>query len=48
MFSKTVHNTTFPLWSESLNLPFIRLHVKQKIVEALTEGAETTGANNVL
>jgi hypothetical protein len=28
LLSKTVHNITFPLWSESPTLPFVRLDVK--------------------
>jgi hypothetical protein len=33
LFSKTVHFTTFPLWSESPTLPFVRFIAKQKWVE---------------
>jgi hypothetical protein len=30
LLSKIVQHTTFSLWSEFLNLPFVRLYVKQK------------------
>jgi hypothetical protein len=30
LFSKTVHCTTFPLWSESQNLPFVRHSCQDK------------------
>jgi hypothetical protein len=36
--SKTVHRTTFPLWSEFPTLPFVRFYVKQK---ATSLGGET-------
>ena len=31
LLSKTVHNTTFPLWKPISNLPFVRPCVKQKL-----------------
>jgi hypothetical protein len=33
LLSKTVHGTTFSLWSESQNLPFVRLFSQEKRVE---------------
>ena len=35
MLSKTVHYTTFPLWSESPNLPFVRHLVKAKVAATM-------------
>jgi hypothetical protein len=43
MFSKTVRNATFPLWSESLTLPFIRLDVKHKPPLRLIKNSDSHG-----
>jgi hypothetical protein len=42
MFSKTVHRTAFPPWSEFPNLPFVRLSVKLKL-EQLTDLLKVSG-----
>jgi PleD family two-component response regulator len=42
MFSKTVHSTAFPPWSEFPNLPFVRLSVKLKL-EQLTDLLKVSG-----
>jgi len=31
LLSKTIDSTTFPLWSESLNLPFVRPLCQEKM-----------------
>jgi hypothetical protein len=41
--SKTVHCTTFSLWSEFLTLPFVRFKVKQKALLGLVKISDERG-----